>query len=144
MDAEASTASARDQYATEIICLTLAWDQIPESISLEGGSDRILREPVIAILVRTSVGWVLLDTGTDARRFRGDNPERDLYARLDCQNFRPKAIRFSMPSRRTASPPPTSPSPPSRTSTSITRAAFATSPQPGSRCASNERNSHSR
>ncbi|AOX45888.1 N-acyl homoserine lactonase family protein [Microbacterium sp. BH-3-3-3] len=87
MDAEASTASARDQSATEIICLTLAWDQIPESISLEGGSDQILREPVIAILVRTSVGWVLLDTGTDARRFRGDNPERDLYAPAGLPEF---------------------------------------------------------
>jgi N-acyl homoserine lactone hydrolase len=59
--------------------LTLAFDEIPEHISMEGGSDRILIEPVCAVLVKTSVGWVLLDTGTDARRFRGPNPD-DLYA----------------------------------------------------------------
>lgn len=87
MDAAASTVSPHDQSAAEIICLTLAWDQIPESISLEGGSQRILREPVIAILVRTSVGWVLLDTGTDARRFRGEHPERDLYAPAGLPEF---------------------------------------------------------
>ena len=73
--------------AEGIICLTLAWDQIPESVSLEGGSDRILREPVCAILVRTSLGWVLLDTGTDARRFRGANPARDLYAPAGLPEF---------------------------------------------------------
>lgn len=62
-----------------MFCLTLAFDEIPEHISIEGGSDRILVEPVCAILVETSVGWVLLDTGTDARRFRGPNPD-DSYA----------------------------------------------------------------
>lgn len=67
------------ETAESLVCLTLAWDEIPESISLEGGSDRILREPVCAILVKTAIGWVLLDTGTDARRFRGPNAERDLY-----------------------------------------------------------------
>jgi glyoxylase-like metal-dependent hydrolase (beta-lactamase superfamily II) len=70
-----------------LICLTLAWDQIPESISMEGGSDEILREPVCAILVDTAIGWVLLDTGTDARRFRGPNPDRDLYAPAGLPEF---------------------------------------------------------
>lgn len=68
-------------------CLTLAWDQIPESISMEGGSDRILLEPVCAILVKSAVGWVLLDTGTDARRFRGANPDRELYAPAGLPEF---------------------------------------------------------
>ena len=76
-----------DDVAEGITCLTLAWDQIPEWISLEGGSDRILREPVCAILVKTSAGWVLLDTGTDARRFRGDDPDRELYAPAGLPEF---------------------------------------------------------
>lgn len=66
--------------ADGFICLTLAWDPIPEWVSIEGGGDRILREPVCAILVHTSIGWVLLDTGTDARRFRGEHADRELYA----------------------------------------------------------------
>lgn len=70
-----------------LICLTLAWDQIPESISMDGGSDRILREPVCAILVHTAIGWVLLDTGTDARRFRGPDPDRELYAPAGLPEF---------------------------------------------------------
>lgn len=73
--------------AQRLICLTLAWDQIPESISMEGGSDRILREPVCAILVNTDIGWVLLDTGTDARRFRGPDPDRELYAPAGLPEF---------------------------------------------------------
>lgn len=71
----------------QLICLTLAWDQIPESISMEGGSERILREPVCAILVKTTIGWVLLDTGTDARRFRGPDPDRDLYSPAGLPEF---------------------------------------------------------
>lgn len=75
------------ETAQQLICLTLAWDQIPESISMEGGSERILREPVCAILVKTTIGWVLLDTGTDARRFRGPNPDRELYAPAGLPEF---------------------------------------------------------
>ena len=70
-----------------LLCLTLAWDKIPEWISMEGGSDQILREPVCAILVESSIGWVLLDTGTDARRFRGPSPARDLYAPAGLPEF---------------------------------------------------------
>ena len=70
-----------------LICLTLAWDQIPESISMEGGSEEILREPVCAILVKSSIGWVLLDTGTDARRFRGPNADHELYAPAGLPEF---------------------------------------------------------
>ncbi|MFS0734127.1 N-acyl homoserine lactonase family protein [Microbacterium sp. 1P10UB] len=87
MRTEATDHAGDDEPVRGIICLTLAWDQIPESVSLEGGSDRILREPVCAILVDTSIGWVLLDTGTDARRFRGDNPDRDLYAPAGLPEF---------------------------------------------------------
>ena len=85
------TLAHESQSSTEtcqrLLCLTLAWDQIPESISMEGGSDQILLEPVCAILVKSSIGWVLLDTGTDARRFRGPNPDHDLYAPAGLPEF---------------------------------------------------------
>ncbi|PPF29452.1 MBL fold metallo-hydrolase [Rathayibacter tritici] len=64
----------------QLYCLTLAWDEIPEWISIAGGSDEILLEPVCAVLIKSSIGWVLLDTGTDARRFRGPDADRELYA----------------------------------------------------------------
>lgn len=83
----AQVAPDQSSTAQRLICLTLAWDQIPESISIEGGSEEILREPVPAILVQTSIGWVLLDTGTDARRFRGPNPDRELYAPAGLPEF---------------------------------------------------------
>lgn len=87
MKNESLRPSGVDEVAEGIICLTLAWDQIPEWVSIEGGSERILREPVCAILVRTVLGWVLLDTGTDARRFRGENPDRELYAPAGLPEF---------------------------------------------------------
>ncbi|MEV8338706.1 hypothetical protein [Leucobacter sp. NPDC077196] len=77
MDGHAPEVSLTRLTAQRLICLTLAWDQIPESISMEGGPDRILREPVCAILVKTDIGWVLLDTGTDARGVDHDRGDRD-------------------------------------------------------------------
>jgi N-acyl homoserine lactone hydrolase len=60
-------------------CLTLGWERVPEWISLEGGArDRILREPIIGILVRSPAGWVLLETGCDPRPYRGVD-EHDVY-----------------------------------------------------------------
>lgn len=79
MNMHESTDVSSSAVCHRLHCLTLAWDPIPESVSMEGGSDRILREPVPAMLVKSSIGWVLLDTGTDARRFRGPDPD-DLYA----------------------------------------------------------------
>lgn len=60
-------------------CLALGWELSPESVSLEGGSrGRILRLPIIAILVRSPDGWVLLETGCDPRPYRGVE-EHDVY-----------------------------------------------------------------
>lgn len=87
MSASAPTTPPSSDTCERMICLTLAWDQIPESISIEGGSDEILREPVCAILVKTSIGWVLLDTGTDARRFRGPDADHELYAPAGLPEF---------------------------------------------------------
>lgn len=44
---------------------------MPEFVSLEGGSRAVLREPVIAVVAHSPIGWVLLETGIDARRYRG-------------------------------------------------------------------------
>ena len=44
-------------------CLLLGWEYSPESISIEGGDDTVLRLPVIGILVHAPIGWVLLETG---------------------------------------------------------------------------------
>ena len=59
-------------------CLLLGWEFSPESISLEGGTDAILRLPIIGILARAPVGWVLLETGCDPRPYRGAS-EHDVY-----------------------------------------------------------------
>jgi glyoxylase-like metal-dependent hydrolase (beta-lactamase superfamily II) len=53
-------------------CLLLGWEMCPEFVSLEGGTrERILRLPIIGILVHTAAGWVLLETGCDPRPYRG-------------------------------------------------------------------------
>lgn len=44
-------------------CLLLGWEYSPEWISIEGGDDKVLRLPVIGILVHAPIGWVLLETG---------------------------------------------------------------------------------
>jgi glyoxylase-like metal-dependent hydrolase (beta-lactamase superfamily II) len=54
-----------------LFCLTLGWEHVPELVSLEGGTREVLREPVIAVVARSPIGWVLLETGIDAGRFRG-------------------------------------------------------------------------
>lgn len=53
-----------------LIGLTLGWEQVPEFVSLEGGTREIVREPIIAVLVHAPVGWVLLETGCDPRPYR--------------------------------------------------------------------------
>lgn len=47
-----------------IILLTLGWEDLPKSVSVEGASDRErLREPVPGVLLECDGGWLLLDTG---------------------------------------------------------------------------------
>src|ERR1022692_4119526 len=65
-----------------IVPLTLGWEDLPKSVSVEGASDReMLREPVPGVLLECDGGWLLLDTGFNAalitdpalrRRFHGD------------------------------------------------------------------------
>ncbi len=57
----------------QLHCLLLGWEYSPESISIEGGSDEVLRLPVIGILVHAPAGWVLLETGIG--RATAANPE---------------------------------------------------------------------
>ena len=65
-----------------IIPLTLGWEDLPRSVSVEGApDDQMLREPVPGVLLLCDGGWLLLDTGfntaliTDPAlraRFHGD------------------------------------------------------------------------
>jgi glyoxylase-like metal-dependent hydrolase (beta-lactamase superfamily II) len=60
-------------------CLLLGWELCPEWVSIEGGErKKILRLPIIGILVRTTDGWVLLETGCDPRPYRGAETH-DIY-----------------------------------------------------------------
>ena len=65
-----------------IIPLTLGWEDLPRSVSVEGApDDQMLREPVPGVLLLCDGGWLLLDTGFNAAlitdpalraRFHGD------------------------------------------------------------------------
>jgi N-acyl homoserine lactone hydrolase len=65
-----------------IVPLTLGWEHLPRSVSVEGASDQqLLREPVPGVLLLCDGGWLLLDTGFNAAlitdpalraRFHGD------------------------------------------------------------------------
>ncbi len=65
-----------------IVLLTLGWEDLPKSVSVEGASGQErLWEPVPGVLLECDGGWLLLDTGfnialiTDPalrRRFHGD------------------------------------------------------------------------
>src|ERR1700688_2230737 len=47
-----------------IVPLTLGWEDLPKSVSVEGASDQErLREPVPGVLLLCDGGWLLLDTG---------------------------------------------------------------------------------
>lgn len=68
----------------EIVLLTLGWEDLPTSVSLDGApTDQRMREPVPGILLHCDGGWLLLDTGFNTalirdaalrRRFHG-NPQ---------------------------------------------------------------------
>jgi glyoxylase-like metal-dependent hydrolase (beta-lactamase superfamily II) len=48
----------------EIVLLTLGWEDLPKSVSLEGApEDQRMREPVPGVLLHVDGGWLLLDTG---------------------------------------------------------------------------------
>jgi N-acyl homoserine lactone hydrolase len=65
-----------------IVLLTLGWEDLPQSISIDGADPSVrLKEPTPGILLQTDDGWVLLDTGFNTalirdpwlyRRFFGD------------------------------------------------------------------------
>lgn len=64
---------------TALYTLTLGHEYSPESISLEGGSDEVLRLPVIGILVRSPDGWYLLETGLNPEYCRDLEVCRTIY-----------------------------------------------------------------
>jgi glyoxylase-like metal-dependent hydrolase (beta-lactamase superfamily II) len=52
--------------AHAVIGLTLGHEHVPKSFSLQGAGPERLRLPIIALVVHTGDGWVLLDTGISA------------------------------------------------------------------------------
>jgi glyoxylase-like metal-dependent hydrolase (beta-lactamase superfamily II) len=54
-----------------IVLLTLGWEDLPKSVSVEGASGQeMLREPVPGVLLDCDGGWVLLDTGFNTALIR--------------------------------------------------------------------------
>jgi N-acyl homoserine lactone hydrolase len=54
-----------------IVLLTLGWEDLPKSVSVEGASGtELLREPVPGVLLQCDGGWVLLDTGFNTALIR--------------------------------------------------------------------------
>ena len=54
-----------------IMLLTLGWEDLPKSVSVEGASgQQMLREPVPGVLLECDGGWVLLDTGFNTALIR--------------------------------------------------------------------------
>ena len=64
---------------TELYALTFGHEYSPQSISLEGGTDEILRLPVIGVLVRSPDGWFLLETGLNPDYCRDASLVRGIY-----------------------------------------------------------------
>lgn len=72
---------ARPPGVDRLVCLTLGHEWCPRWLSLERGSDELIRLPVTAVLARSEVGWILLDTGLspamrDPDRAAGIYPRR--------------------------------------------------------------------
>lgn len=45
-----------------VVPLTLGWVDVPKSVSVDGASGEVLREPVPAVALDCDGGWLLLDT----------------------------------------------------------------------------------
>ena len=107
-------------------CLLLGWEYSPESISIEGGDDTVLRLPVIGILVHAPIGWVLLETGI-SRETAADPATGGIVYPFGAPEFPAMAIRCWKLWRHMASLPMTSRWRRPATCTSITPAACVTS-----------------
>lgn len=64
---------------TAMYALTFGHEYSPQSISLEGGGDEVLRLPVIGILARSPDGWFLLETGLNPGYCRDPELFRTIY-----------------------------------------------------------------
>jgi len=64
----------------EIVLLTLGWEDLPKSVSVEGApAAERMREPVPGILLRCDGGWLLLDTGFNTALMRDEALRRRFY-----------------------------------------------------------------
>src|SRR5580704_18886593 len=72
-----------------IVLLTLGWEDLPKSVSVEGAPEQEwLREPVPGVLLECDGGWLLLDTGFNSALIR----DAALYSRFHGQNKNISAI----------------------------------------------------
>lgn len=53
-----------------IVPLTLGWVDVPKSVSVDGASGEMRREPVPAVVLDCDGGWLLLDTGMNTALIR--------------------------------------------------------------------------
>lgn len=73
-----------------IVPLTLGWEDLPRSVSVEGASaEERLREPVPAILLDCDGGWVLLDTGFNTALIRDPALRRRFHGKPAIQPVLP-------------------------------------------------------
>ena len=64
----------------EIVLLTLGWEDLPKSVSVEGAPPgERMREPVPGILLHCDGGWLLLDTGFNTALMRDEALRRRFY-----------------------------------------------------------------
>ncbi len=64
----------------EIVLLTLGWEDLPKSVSVEGAPEHLrMREPVPGILLLCDGGWLLLDTGFNTALMRDAALRRRFY-----------------------------------------------------------------
>jgi N-acyl homoserine lactone hydrolase len=103
-------ARAAGLTAARLLTLQLGAERVPKALSVRGGGARLLWVPVIALLVETSVGWVLLESGlgraalddpatdagyADAARAYGANPDLPGSAGAHLPPAAPPDARFT-------------------------------------------------
>lgn len=68
----------------KIVLLTLAWENLPKSVSVHGASSvERIREPIPGILLQTDGGWLLLDTGFNTALLRDPHLRRRFYPNVE-------------------------------------------------------------
>jgi glyoxylase-like metal-dependent hydrolase (beta-lactamase superfamily II) len=70
----------RSDRATRLFLLQFGAEYVPKAVSLPNGGSRLSWEPIVGMLVETSDGWILLETGM-GRKALDDPAAQDGYRR---------------------------------------------------------------